>query len=136
VGIPVIKTLKSITASIELLTDDGHLPEPGTLVVTGTGAMIFPELPGAPISGLIVWALHLAGPVDYQAEVVFRSNEHVVTSVTATGKIDGIDVTIAASTHRHTLPALDDQPEHTKIKVTENELRELGKSEEVLGQLQ
>lgn len=132
----MIKTLKAITTSIETLTEDGHLPEPGSVVVTGTGAMLFPELPGAPISGLIVWALHLEGPVEYHAEIVFRDRDQVVTSVLAAGKLDGIDVTVAASTYRHTLPALDDKPDHTKVKVTETELRELAKSEEVLGQLQ
>jgi hypothetical protein len=131
----VIKTLKSITESIETLTTDGHLPEPGSVVVTPTGAMIFPELPGAPISGLIVWALHLDGDVKYTAEIVFRTAEHTVTSVIATGKIGGVDVNIAASTHRDTIPALLDNPDGTKLPVTEQDLRQLSATEEVLGQL-
>lgn len=130
----MIKTLKAITAAVETLTEDGHLPEPGSVVVTGTGAMLFPELPGAPISGLLVWALHLEGTVKYQAECVFRNGSAVVTGVTASGTLDGIDVNISATTYRP-MAKLADQLERVKIDVTEMDLRELAAPEEVLGQL-
>lgn len=130
----MIKTLKAITAAVETLTEDGHLPEPGSVVVTTNGAMIFPELSGAPISGLLVWALHLDGDIKYQAETVFRNGNAVVTGVIASGTLDGIDVNVSATTYRP-MPKLDDTPERVKVEVTDQELRELAAAEEVLGQL-
>lgn len=129
-----MKTLKAVSAAIETLTTDGHLPEPGTVVVSPGGATIMPELPGAPISGLLVWALHLDGGVEYTAETLFRRAPEAVTAVKARGKIDGIDIDIVATTYRPMMK-LRDYADLTKVSVTEMELRELASDEEVLGRL-
>lgn len=129
-----MKTLTALTHAIEALTTEGHLPEPGSIVVTPNGALIMPELPGAPISGLIVWAMHLDGPVHYDAEIIYRRDAEAVTAVNAHGKLDGIEVDIAATTYK-AMPKLLEHADLTKVTVTEMELRELASSEEVLGKL-
>lgn len=130
----MVKTLKAISTAVETLTTDGHLPEPGTVVVSPGGATIMPELPGAPISGLLVWALHLDGGVEYTAEILFRRAPEAVTAVTARGKLDGIEVDIVATTYKPMLKLLE-YADLTKVVVTEMELRELASGEEVLGRL-
>ena len=129
-----MKTLTAIATAVETLTADGHLPEPGSVVITPDSAMIFPELSGAPISGLLVWAMHLEGPVTYQAENIF-THPDTVTGVFAHGKLDGIDVTIAATTYR-AMKEISGHPAMRKVSVDEMALRELASNEEVLGKLQ
>jgi hypothetical protein len=129
----VVTTLKAVTETITELCGDGHLPEPGTIIVGHNHATVMPELAGAPVSGLLVWAMHLEGNVAYHAEMIVKGDVNA-TSVTATGQIGGIDYTILATTHR-TLLKLLDYPPLTKLTCTDLELRDLASDEAVLGNL-
>lgn len=125
-----MRTMKAITEALEVMTSGSHLPMPETVIVGHGHVTLIPELPGAPITGLLLWAMHLDGPVEYTAEVMFVG-EPSTTFVKATGKIDDIDVAITASTYRP-LRALVSHPRREAVRVHEMDLRELASEEAVI----
>lgn len=124
-----MSTLRAITSAIEKLTEN-HLPTPETVIVGRDNVTIIPELLGAPITGLLLWAMHLEGVVEYTAEIMF-AGEPATTFVKASGKLDGIPVTITASTYRP-MPKLLEMPRREVLRVHEMDLRELASEEAVI----
>lgn len=119
---------------IDELTAGGHLPMPGTTIIGRDSVTILPDFIAAPVTAVLIWAMHMDGPVEYMATGMFYdSNDFASTGVEASGHIDGLKVTVASTKRgRWNNPKIMDSRPMERIVVTEMELRELASNEDVL----
>lgn len=94
---------------------------------------IMPEFPDAPVSALLMWAMRLEGGVHYDACPMWSDTDDAPTGIRAHGFLEGVPVTIAAST-RKTMPKLAHPSVVAlqEVEVFESELREFAADERII----
>jgi hypothetical protein len=119
---------------IDELTDGSHLPMPATTIIGRDSVTILPDFFSAPVTAVLIWAMHMDGPVEFRATGMFYdSDDFASTGVEACGHIDGVQVTVASTKRgRWNNPKIMDSRPMERITVTEMELRELASDEDVL----
>lgn len=85
-----------------LIAADPDLPPILSLATNGRNVEIHPWLACGPITALLAWARHLDGTVDYRATELPNAigTDTPIMTITSTGKLGGMTVTVTASTYR------------------------------------
>lgn len=102
--------LRGISDAIDALTENGHLPMPGTVIISESQATIMPEFYDAPISVLLSWSEHLDGTATFVASLLEppdNSGGNIATVITAHGLLNGVRTVITAHTMRPFPPLID-----------------------------
>lgn len=96
-------TLEALAAALRRIQAEDDLLAPIlSIATTGRDVQIYPWIPCAPITSLRSWEPHFDGAIDRRATALLDSEGKPsgVTTVTSTGKLDGLRVTLIVSTYR------------------------------------
>lgn len=87
-------------ALAELLEAHPELPPILSVATNGHRVEVHPWLACAPLSALLAWEAVLAGAVDLRATRLLADPDLTVSTVTATGRVGAVAITVSVSTYR------------------------------------